>query len=98
MTNKTACTSCCADIELDINKNCRLVNTVMKQDQTFTHLILEFEYYCAKCGEKSMTKFVTYFHTERVKGFSMEALTREAIRPIGWLKDLFRDKNSTQNP
>ena len=88
MMNKTACTNCCADIELELNKNCRLVNTVMKQDQTFTHLILEFEYYCAKCGETSITKFITYFHTERVKGFSMQALTREAIKPYSWLKNL----------
>ena len=88
MINKTACTNCCADFELELNKNCRLVNTVMEQDQTFTFLKLEFEYYCAKCGGKSITKFVTCFNTERVKGFSMEALMREAIKPYSWLKNL----------
>ena len=88
MGNKTACTSCCADIELELNKNCRLVNTVMEQDQIFTLLKLEFEYYCAKCGQKSITKLITYFNTERVNGFSMEALTKEAIRPHTWLKNL----------
>lgn len=92
MKNKTACTSCCADIELDLNKNCRLVNTVMEQDQIFTKLTLEFEYYCAKCGEKCITKYVNYFHTERIKGFSMGKLTREAIRPYNWLKDLLGER------
>ena len=92
MTNKTACTSCCADIELDLNKNCRLVNTIMAQDKIFTNLILEFEYYCAKCGQKSTTKFVVYFNTERVKGFSMEELTKEAIRPYNWLKNLLGER------
>ena len=91
MGNKTACTSCCADIELELNKNCRLVNTITEQDQTFTHLILEFEYYCAKCGQKSITKYVTYFNTERVKDFSIKALTREAIKQYDWLKDLLGD-------
>jgi hypothetical protein len=88
MGNKTACTNCCADIELELNKNCRLVNTKMEQGPAFTHLTLEFEYYCAKCGQKSITKYVTYFNTERVKGFSMQALTREAIIPHSWLKNL----------
>ena len=88
MINKTNCTSCCAGIELELNKNCRLVNTIMEQDKIFTRLILEFECYCAKCGENFYTKFVTCFATERVKGFSMKELTIEAIRPFSWLKNL----------
>lgn len=36
--------------------------------------------------------FVTFFHTKRVKGFNMEALTKEAIRPFNWLKNLLGEK------